>query len=238
MLGSPRAAAVALLLVLAPGVGSAADATPGAFERTFDFGGRAFDLRVDHGAGRVRTPLPYHGELSLSLPYTVGSSLGSSVPSHALVGDTQLAATYPLWREGDLLPDLNVVARVDLPTAVGPAAAAHTPLPGVRAIAVKHLAGPIERIRLESELWTSGPSLAVSYRTALGTALRLGPTTEASLDFVAIRPGPSTGLPDQRLVQLSLSEIFAKNARAHLGLATAFAPTPSLRLSFGLDHGF
>ena len=229
VLGSPRAAAVALLVALAPGVGSAADASSGAFERSFDFGGRAFDLRLDHGAGRVRTPLPYQGELSLSLPYTVGS--------HALVGNTQLAASYSLLRGVDSLPDLNLVARVDLPTAPGSAPAGRTPLPGVRAIAVKDLGGPIERIHVESELWTSGPALAVSYRAALGAALRLE-STRASLDFVAIRPSPSTGLPDQRLAQLSVSRIFARSTRAQLGLATGFAPTPSFRISLGFDGLF
>ena len=237
MLGSPRSAAVALLLALPPlaasGVASGADAPPGAFERSFDFGGRAFDLRLDHGAGQVRTPLPYQGELSLSLPYSVGA-----VGSRTLVGNPQLAATYSLWRNVGVLPDLDVVAHVDVPSAPGSLPGGRTPQSGVRAIAVKHLDGPIERLQLESEFWTSGHDLAVSYRTAVGTALRLTSNTHASLDFVAIRPSPSTGLPDQRLVQLSLSRILWPSAHAQLGLATGFAPTPSVRLSLGLNRSF
>ena len=225
-LGSPRAAAVALLLALAPCAASAADASNGAFERTFDLGGHAFDLRLEHGAGRVRTPLPYQGELSVSLPYTVGT--------RALVGNTQLAASYSFWREVEALPDLDLVARVDLPTAPG----ARTLLPGLRAVAAKQLGGPIERIHLESELWTSGPELALSYRTALGTAVRLDRSTRASLDLVATRPSPSTGLRDEHFVQLSLSRLFAGSASAQLGLATGFAPTPSFRISLGFDRSF
>jgi hypothetical protein len=221
--------------------GAGPDETPSGFERTIRVGPSSVELRVhaatsppgsavSAGEGSIATPLPGEGQLTLRVPYVVSQS--------PAVGNAQLAASYELAKESSLLPNLAVVARVDLPTAPG-ARGAH---PGVRATAAKKLGtGVIEAIRVESELWTAGPSLAPSYRALIGTTLRLHGATSGTVDLIALRPGP--GAARENLAQLGLAHRLDPATSLHVGVAAGLGETASaapfpFRATLGFERKF
>ncbi len=209
------------------------------FSRTVDVFPSPIELRLTYappaalgtsamaGEGSLGTRLPYEGRLTLRLPHVVGES--------PALGNAQVGVSYDIAREGRLLPNLAIAARVDLPTAHG----ARNALPGVRATVGKRLAaGPLESLRLETEMWTNGPQLTPSYRTLVGATFRLRAATSGSLDFIAIRPAAGFG-PEERMAQLGLSQRFGGASTVRLGLATGLVDgANSLRATIGLDTHF
>lgn len=230
--------AFGLAPVAAAAAGSGSADAPSEFQRTIAVGSNSVELRVQHatsapgsevssGEGSVATALPGEGQLMLRLPWVVGQT--------AAVGTAQLAASYDLAKESPLVPNIAVVARVDLPTAPG----ARGARPGVRATAAKTVdVGVIETIRLESEFWTAGPSLSPSYRAAVGTTFRLRAATSGSVDLVALRPGAATG-PSENLAQVGLSHRLDADTNVRVGVAASLTAGASpLRATLGFEHRF
>jgi hypothetical protein len=179
------------------------------------------------GEGVLATALPGQGHLTLRVPYAVGST--------PTFGNTQLAASYDLTKEGLVMPNFALVARVDLPTARGSRVAR----PGVHAIAAKKLGKVIEAIRVESDLWTDGPRFSPSYRALVGTTFRLRAATSGTLDFIAVRPAAVTGAPSENLAQLGLTHQIAPHTSVRIGGAAGLTDEPNaFRVSFGIDHRF
>jgi hypothetical protein len=180
------------------------------------------------GDGSIRASLPGEGHLSLQLPYVVGRD--------STVGNVQLAASYDLAKESRLVPSIAVVAHVDLPTAPG-TRAAH---PGVKATAAKRLgSGVIQTIRAESELWTEGPDLALSYRALIATTFRLRAATTGSLEFISLHPAGGPVLQDEFLAQLGLSQKLDPATTLHLGAAAGLVdPASPFRVTLGIEHRF
>lgn len=202
-------------------------------------GESSIELRVHHastapgseavaGEGSLETRLPGEGQLMLRLPYVVGQ-----IPA---VGIAQVAASYDLAKETPLVPNVAVVAHVDLPTAPG----ARGAQPGARLTVAKRLGGGIiETIHLESEMWTEGPTLTRSYRAAIGTTFRLRAATSGSLDLVALRPGADTGRANENLAQLGLAHQLDPDTNLRVGVAAGIAGGASpIRATFGIDHRF
>ena len=230
-----------LAFSFAPALAAAAGPAdaPSDFQRTIAVGGSSIDLRVrptsassasgvSAGEGSVGTALPGEGQLTFRLPWVAGQA--------PAIGTAQLAASYDLAKETELVPKIAVVARVDLPTAPG----ARGARPGVQATVAKRLdLGPIETIRVESGLWTDGPSLSRSYRAAFGTTFRLLAATTASVDLVAVRPGAATGSPSTNLAQLGLSQKHDAFTNVRVGVAASLADGVSpLHATLGFEHRF
>ncbi|HXZ85420.1 MAG TPA: hypothetical protein VEI82_08020 [Myxococcota bacterium] len=222
----------------APAAGLAPGAVLQGYQRTIEVGESAVDVQLHYGSGTpgiglsgvgiLGTDLPGHGRLVFSLPHLVGSE--------GELGTAEVAASYDLAPAGWPLPKLAVTALVDLPTAPG-SRGAH---PGLKATAVRDLGlGPLEPLRVESELRTEGPDLALSYRAAVGTGLRLGPATELGLELAALRPPTDTAAPREEHAQLRLTQQLRGKIRLRLGLSAGLANHQgSLRASFGIARGF
>lgn len=214
-----------------------------AFQRTVDVWTNPIEVRLTYagaaanalgtparaltGEGSIVTRLPGDGQLTLHVPHVMGQSPVLGVP--------QVAASYDLAKEGRVLPNLAIVARVDLPTARG----ARGAFPGVRATAAKKVkAGPFDSLRVETEMWTSGPQLTPSYRTLLGTTFHLRAATSGSLDFVAVRPAAGFGA-QENLAHLGLAQSLGPASTVRLGFAAGLVDgTNSLRATLGVDTRF
>jgi hypothetical protein len=232
---------LAPILVLAVAGLAAADppaspTPPSNFARTLDVAGSRMDFHFDSaaaapgatavaGVGSVGATLPFDTQLTVRMPATFGE--------HAVMGDAQVAASYPLVDEGELLPKVSVLAQVALPTAPG----SRVVLPGVKATAEKKLF--FGDLHAETELRTDGRELARSYRTAVGARVRLRPKTSATLDLVTLRPSGHSLLPRDDHAQLGLCQELAPGTRVRLGVgAGVTGGQSSLRSSLGLDLRF
>ncbi len=210
-------------------------ASAGGYERTFELGPSPVEVRLNYGdptpgavalagEGSVRSALPGEGRLTVRVPYVVGEV--------ATLGNTQVAASYDLEHDTELLPRVSLAAEVDLPTAKKAVGAR----PGLKVTATKSLgSGLFEAIHAESDLSTDTVEVSPSYRAAVGASFRLPAATRASLDFVALRPGAATGAPSENLVQLGMSHTFANRTNLRVGLGS---DCRTLRASFGIDRRF
>jgi hypothetical protein len=221
-----------------PATGAIAGPALGGYERTIDLATSPVEVRLHYdaapgssaltGEGSIGTRLPGDGHLLLRVPHVVGRGV-------ALL-DPQLAASYPLVHEDERLPSLSVVAQVDLPMVPG----ARGARPGVKAIASKDLGGGfIHAIRFESEVKGEGPALAPSYRTAIGTSLRLRADTTGTVDLVALRPPTGSTAEREVLAQLSLVHALRPNTMLRLSLgAGPKSGASALRSTVGIDMHF
>jgi hypothetical protein len=210
------------------------------FEQTLDLAASPVELRVHSasaapgssapvaGEGSIGAKLPGDGQLTLRVPYLMGS--------RPVLGDSQLAAGYELLAERELLPKISVTAQLDLPTARG-SSAAH---PGMKATVAKKLrAGVIRAVYVESELHTNGRDLATSYRTAVGTSFQLPLATTGNFDFAMVRPPIGSGVPRDDTAQLGLSWALGAGSSLHLGVGAGLSTgVPSLRSNLGIDLHF
>lgn len=226
MLRDFLAIAAVLGFVWAPIGAAAADA----YQRTIDLGAKTVEVQLQYapGEGSVSTALPGDGQLTLRLPHLQGEGVA--------LGNTQLAASYDLLGERQLLPSLGLVAHVDLPTATG----TRDVRPSVKAFAEKRLdLGILEAFQLESEVWTDGHDLVPGYRTAFGTTLRLSPATRGSVQLIALRPGVAAGFARENLAQLGLSHRLDADTGLHAGVAARVAgDANSLSATIGFDRRF
>jgi len=177
------------------------------------------------GVGSVGATLPGETQLTVRMPATF-----SDRPA---IGDTQLAASYPLVAEGEIVPKVSLLAELALPTAPG----SREVRPGVKATAEKKLF--FGDVHAETELRTDGRPLARSYRTAVGARLQLRPSTSATLDLFTVRPSGRSALPREDQAQLGLCQDLAPGARVRVGVgAGVTGGQSSLRSTVGLDLRF
>ena len=237
------AIATALVLLCAALDAAAAGPTldPGedGYHRTLTVGAKTLDVQLQYaqtvpggtavaGEGSVSTALPGEGRLTLRLPHLLGEGVA--------LGNAQLAASYDLLAERQLLPSLGVVAHVDLPTAPG----TRDPRPAVKAIAAKKLGlGVLEGVHLESELWTDGRDLVPGYRAALGTTLRLSPATRGSLELISLRPRIAAGFARESQAQIGLSHRLDALTGLRAGVSgRAAVDGNSISATIGFDRHF
>jgi hypothetical protein len=219
--------------------GGAARAGDLGYDRTFDLAANPVEVRLHYGdpapgatalvgEGSIGTKLPGEGQLTVRIPHVVGPV--------ATLGNAQVAASYDLVQEGPVVPKISVVALADLPTARG----ARGVQPGLKASAAKKVASRvIHAIHVETELRTNGPSLAPSYRTAIGTDFRLRAATTGSLDYVALRPAIGSGAAREDLAQLGFSQSLGPLTRLRLAFGGGVSSgAPSVRATLGLDLRF
>jgi hypothetical protein len=211
-------------------------AAAGDFEGTVNLPGSAMDLKLHYaapaagatslaGEGSVGASLPLDGRLTVRLPASIGD--------HAVFGDTQVSAGYPLVGESGLLPKVTVSAQLALPTAPGSRGAR----PGMKITAEKKLAWG--DLHAESELRTEGIRLARSYRTTVGARLRLLKTTSASFDLITFRPSGRSLLPRSDQAQIGLCEELTPATKLRLGVgAGVTGGQSSLRSTLGVDLRF
>jgi hypothetical protein len=168
--------------------------------------------------------LPGDGHLTVRLPVVVSEA--------AALGNAQVSASYDLLREAELVPHVSLTTQVDLPTARG----ATSTRPALKATAAKSLGpGLLEGIHLESELSTDTALLLPSYRTSLGASFRLPAQTRVSLDFVALRPAPQSGVARRNFAQLGVSRTLGKRTHVRLGVGS---DTKTVHASLGVDRPF
>jgi hypothetical protein len=230
---------VAALLLWISASAAAADPADGSFGHTFELPGTPMDVRVHYnaagpnsttvaGEGSIGTNLPGDGRLIVRVPVSVGPN--------TVLGDTQLSAGYPVLRESELLPKIALTAELALPTAPGSRGAR----PGMKATATKQLdLGVVHDVHAETELRTDGRELARSYRTTVGTHLRLLKKTTASLDWISLRPSGRSPLQREDHAQVGLCQEVSPNAHLRLGLGAGVTGNQSsLRSTLGVDFRF
>ena len=237
------AIAMSLVLLLAPiraaGADSSSDVAENGYQRTIEVGAKTVEMQLHYGnaapgtlavagEGTVRTEIPGEGQLTLRVPHLVGQGVA--------LGDAQVAARYDLVAEGQLLPSLDLVANIDLPTAPR----TREVRPCLKATSAKSVGvGFIEAVRFESELWTDGRRSTPGYRAAIGTTLRFSPATVGNLELVSLRSRIAPGFARESLAQLGLSHRLNADAGLHAGVAARVAgESNSISATIGFDRRF